>query len=175
MQRSIFKPFGLVSHIIMKLRRVASPFFNYSFAGHLWARGKRCGRWSQRTKKVTTEQELLACLCFAHSALNQKVHLLGRCCNVLPAAPMRLLQNEDCCTEVLLVHLAFQYNRTRMHWHLWYQWFFFCFLLSLLSITAQIKEKYHLCQLGNTLKGDVLTQSDWGTQSRWTSEVVNWK
>jgi len=26
-QQSVFKPFGLVSHLIMKLKRVASPFF----------------------------------------------------------------------------------------------------------------------------------------------------
>lgn len=60
-QESVFKPFGLVSHIIMKLERTASPASKKSFAGHLWARGKWSGRWWKRTKELTTKEQQLVC------------------------------------------------------------------------------------------------------------------
>lgn len=63
MQESVFKPFGLVSHIIMKLKRVASPASKKSFAGHLWAGAKWSGRWWKRTKELTRKEQLLVCTC----------------------------------------------------------------------------------------------------------------
>lgn len=63
MQGSVFKPFGLVSHIIMKLKRAANPASQKSFAGHLWAGGKWSGRWWKRTKEPTIKEQLLVCRC----------------------------------------------------------------------------------------------------------------
>lgn len=47
----------------MKLKRLASPASKKSFAGHLWAGAKWSGRWWNRTKELTTKEQLLVCRC----------------------------------------------------------------------------------------------------------------